>query len=89
MSMDKGYVLTNRNKRRAKWAMAALETFAEFEDTSIEGEKLDIVSDLMSDLMHLAAQKGWGAKELISRLEHSWPLESDGTEDEDDEEEEA
>ncbi len=65
--MDKGYKNTAVNKRRAGYCAEALELFAKRVEAVLEIEKGETVGDLIADLLHYSAAKGWNA-ENIARM---------------------
>ena len=76
------------NERRADWAENALDTFAKetyggrrfadliASDPPEHGDDFTCVQDLIGDLLHVAARKGWNTAELLRRAEANFIYES-------------
>ncbi len=69
------------NKDRAKWAMAAVQTFADVTglDTASEADGLETtITDLLADLMHLCDANGLQLQELLERANRHYAAERFG-----------
>lgn len=77
-----------QNAQRAAWAENAVNTFAKetyagrtFSNVVVEqpnegDDAYTMIQDLISDMMHLAVQHGWGPEELLDRAKSNFDYEN-------------
>lgn len=65
------------NAERAKWALAALETFSKETGVKVEADGLETVAgDLLGDLMHLCDQKGVAFSDILESAQRHYEVET-------------
>lgn len=74
------YIKNEMNRDRAGWAMMALEKFSKETGQNLTTEAEEAIGDLLCDLGHLCAAKGFDYDLLVSRGREHFTLEAAGRE---------